>query len=145
MISSPAIWDWLTYFGIFDLRQERCYEIFYVDALLCLCVYPLVFMLLTRNMFISFWNMLISFFLKFRTAKEIIKKEKEIELDFPEKLLFAQKWTERANDYGCSFGAKLIFLFFTKCFFIIWRKKCFYLEKMFYHEKNILLKKTFFT
>ena len=88
-------------------------------------------------MFISFWNMLISFLLKFRTAKEIIKKEKEIELDFPEKLLFAQKWTERANDYGCSFGAKLIFLFFTK--YTLYEEK-----NVFIWKKSFIMKKIFY-
>ena len=52
-----------------------------------------------------------------------------------------------AFEHGCSFVAKLSsknICFFYKIY-IICRKKCFYLEKKFYNEKNILLKKTFFT
>ena len=51
-----------------------------------------------------------------------------------------------AFEYGCSFVAKLSsknICFFYKIY-IICRKKCFYLEKKFYNEKNILLKKNFF-
>ena len=65
-------------------------------------------------------------------------------------VVFVQQ-VELIKLYGCSFVAKLSWkkknIFLNICVFykiyIICRKKCSYLEKKFYNEKNILLKKKF--